>query len=235
MPSSDGSGLSTAPSGGSVAARSASADFPPGKYLWATTSTQTVIYDRATSPPTAMKAIDNDPTGNLVRGPVNDVVYVATSNGIRTYVASTAVQWVTFRSSPGQGYAQVGLSPDGATLYGLRTGGTGIDVFAADTLGTLVTSITLPGRATGMSDPQPGTGAVIVIGNVVDEATGTCRSAAVRTSDYSVSYLDTGSTQVVDGTVWSPDGGHAYLAMGGSGVPARSAGTRHPPSCAGFR
>lgn len=236
MASSDRGGLPSVPWDGLAGPQPASADvsdFPPGEYLWATTTRQTVVYDRATSPPTQLRAIDNDPTGNLVRGVVNDFVYVATANGIRTYEASSAAALMTFRSSPGQGYAQAVLTPDGATLYGLRTGGKVVDVFDADTMGMLITSIALSGRATGLSDPQPGTGEVIVIGSVVDDAAGTTQSAMIRTSDHSISYFDTGSHQVVNGTVWAPDGSHAYLATGNLG-PTGGTGTigRYTPPTA---
>jgi hypothetical protein len=195
----------------------AAAQLPPGDYLWVTTTTQTLVYDRSQQPkPTLVAETDNNPTGGPVRV-VNQggaVVLVPTSTGIDVFIQRLAQRVSSYSASP-NGYQQVvayrgEYAATIPTVYGLRTGGRVIDVWGGD--GSLETSITLPGPASYMSPPRPTTGDVIVLGSIKRDSDGQYVSAVINTADNSVRYLNAGTRQVVNGAVWSPDGTRAYLS-----------------------
>jgi hypothetical protein len=62
----------------------AAADLPPGQYLWATTTTQTLVWNRSSFPPQLLASFDDQPTGAPVRvvNQGGELVLVPTKTGI---------------------------------------------------------------------------------------------------------------------------------------------------------
>ncbi len=207
------------------------ANLPPGEYLWATTATQTLVYDRSQLTPVLVAQTTNNPTGGLARSidQFGDWVFVTTTGGIQMFDATTGQPIQSF-TADSNGYQQVAAVPSlgGTTVYGLRTGGAVVDVFLAANQ-SLVTSITLRGPATYMSSSPPAGGAFVALGGIVDAATGAYLTGALDTSDNSVDYLSAGARQVVNGAVWSPDGSRAYLTVRNLDSATGSIGTLVPP------
>jgi hypothetical protein len=112
----------------------AAADPPPNQFLWVATSTQTLVYDRTTIPPTLVASRDNSPTGGFARATSvgQDVVYAATQHGIDAFDPQTGQYLFGFSANP-TGYAQLAGLPDGSKLYALRTDRSAVDVFADNT------------------------------------------------------------------------------------------------------
>jgi hypothetical protein len=63
-----------------------------------------------------------------------------------------------------------------------------------------------------MTAPRPPNSDLIVLGSVKNDNDGQYLSAVIHTSDNSVDYVNPGTRQLVNGAVWSPDGGRAYLS-----------------------
>ncbi len=201
---------------GAIAAPPASAaTLPYGQYLWATTEGKTLVYsvDRLNEQPVAQYA--NQPTGNLVRvnSQTGPWVVVPTRTGIDVFDAGTGGYGDTFQGDPG-GYRQVAAieaaSVGPPTIYGLRTDGTAIDVFVGGL--TPSATIQLPGPTTYMSTPRPVFKDKILLGSVKNNADGTYLSAVINTADNTVDYFNATTKQLVNGTVWAPDGSRAYLS-----------------------
>jgi hypothetical protein len=219
--------------GVAVAPHAAAADLPPGQYLWATTTTQTLVWDRSSFPPKLLASFDDRPTGAPVRvvNQGGELVLVPTATGIDLFPQRFPRLIDTYNASP-NGYQQV-VAARGTyaatipTVYGLRTGGRVVDVFGPNR--AIVTSITLPGPTTYMSAPRPPNGDVIVLGSVKDDTTGAYLNAVIDTSDNSVAYLNEGTDQVANGTVWSPDGSRAYLSSTNLDSSTGSIGVYVPP------
>ena len=209
----------------------AAADLPPGEYLWAATTTQTLVYDRSQLTPVLVEQTDNTPTGGLVRSvdQFGDWVFVTTTGGIDMFDATTGQVLDSFSGSA-NGYQQVAAVPSiaGTTVYGLQTGGTVVDVFLANS-SQLVTSITLPGPATYMSPARPPNGDYIVLGSVLNNNDQQYLSAAITTADNSVKYFNAPTRQVVNGAVWGPTDGRAYLSSTNLDSTTGSIGTYTPP------
>jgi len=209
----------------------AAADLPPGEYLWAATTTQTLVYDRSQLTPVLVEQTDNTPTGGLVRSvdQFGDWVFVTTTGGIDMFDATTGQVLDSFSGSA-NGYRQVAAVPSiaGTTVYGLQTGGTVVDVFLANS-SQLVTSITLRGPATYMSPARPPNGDYIVLGSVLNNNDQQYLSAAITTADNSVNYFNAPTRQVVNGAVWGPTDGRAYLSSTNLDSTTGSIGTYAPP------
>ncbi len=203
------------------------------QFLWVATTTQTLVYDRTTTPPTLVATTDDAPTGSFARGTVvgSDVVYAATEHGIDTFDPQTGQFLSGFGANP-SGYAQLTALPDGSKVYALRTDRSVVDVFAGNA--NLLDSIQLPGPATYMSDARPPNGDVILLGGVLDRATQTYGSATINTADNSLTSLSSGTTHVANGTVWKHDGSVAYVTTATQGSATGAIGRFTPPNVMTF-
>ena len=81
-------------------------------YLWAATTTQTLVYDRSQLTPVLVEQTDNTPTGGLVRSvdQFGDWVFVTTTGGIDMFDATTGQVLDSFSGSA-NGYRQVAAVP----------------------------------------------------------------------------------------------------------------------------
>lgn len=200
---------------GVVAAPPASAaTLPYGSYVWATTATKTLVFNQDNfDQPVAQ--YPTQATGNLVRvnSQTGPWVVVPTQTGIDVFDAVTGGYANTFVGDPG-GYRQVAAieaaSVGPPSIYALRTDGTAIDVFVGGPNPSA--TIQLPGPATYMSTPRPVYKDKILLGSVKNNNDGNYLSAVINTANNTVDYFNAPTNQLVNGTVWAPDGSKAYLS-----------------------
>ncbi len=206
----------------------AHADTEAGNYLWVTTDQGTMLYSRTADGLQALPAPGGGPTiadaplGQAVYSPLEHQVWIPEQDGIRYYRTDTLGGGPFFGS--GNDYKQVALSPDGATIAGLRADGTAIDVFGSSSP-IAVRTIAIDGVAGSMSDVDPDpTRPVVVVGYTHSD--GTHRARTVDLATGGGTDIVQSATASIAASGWNPDGTELYLATA-SPVPAENGITRY--------